>query len=131
MADHKEIQRRTFLAMGGTVAVSALVGAWGLHRYISSFTGGKIINYSANNSATLNSLFERYPEIADLIPWTPLGKFPTPVEELGSVFGLPENQLFVKRDDLSSNHYGGNKVRKLEYLFGYRSQWLYWRTTGS
>ena len=58
-----------------------------------------------------------YPELKDCIPWIPLGNLPTPLEELGSSIGLTKDTLFVKRDDLSSTLYGGNKVRKLEYLF--------------
>jgi len=44
----------------------------------------------------------------------PLGEWPTPVER----FAVPavERELWVKRDDLSSGFYGGNKVRKLEFL---------------
>jgi D-cysteine desulfhydrase len=48
-----------------------------------------------------------------------LGRFPTPVEKLervGNVIGL--NKLYIKRDDLSGGVYGGNKVRKLEFLLG-------------
>jgi 1-aminocyclopropane-1-carboxylate deaminase/D-cysteine desulfhydrase-like pyridoxal-dependent ACC family enzyme len=45
----------------------------------------------------------------------PLGEWPTPVERQESPAGF-EGELWVKRDDLSSPHYGGNKVRKLEYL---------------
>src|SRR5690606_21882622 len=52
--------------------------------------------------------------LAGKIPWRPIGTFPTPVEELPSpVAGV---RFFVKRDDLSSPLYGGNKVRKLEHL---------------
>ncbi len=39
----------------------------------------------------------------------PLGTYPTPVEEGPS-------GLSIKRDDLTSDLYGGNKVRKLEWL---------------
>jgi 1-aminocyclopropane-1-carboxylate deaminase/D-cysteine desulfhydrase-like pyridoxal-dependent ACC family enzyme len=46
------------------------------------------------------------------VPWTPLGDFPTPVQ------WLPELGLWVKRDDLSGKAYGGNKVRKLEFILG-------------
>jgi D-cysteine desulfhydrase len=48
-----------------------------------------------------------------------LGVYPTPivkVNELNDVLGI-EN-LYIKRDDLSSDIYGGNKVRKLEFIFG-------------
>jgi D-cysteine desulfhydrase len=40
-----------------------------------------------------------------------LGAYPTPVERV-------DPGLWVKRDDLSSDLYGGNKVRKLELLLG-------------
>ena len=57
-----------------------------------------------------------YPGLKDL-PWLSLGRFPTPVEpmaRLGAHLGFP--RLWVKRDDLSGDRYGGNKVRKLEFL---------------
>jgi D-cysteine desulfhydrase len=51
-----------------------------------------------------------------------LGRFPTPVEsleplarELGVV---SDDGVWIKRDDISSPVYGGNKVRTLELLFG-------------
>jgi len=62
-------------------------------------------------------LFCAYPELAARLPRLALGEFPTPVERLegtGGLLGAP--LLFVKRDDLSSPLYGGNKVRKLELL---------------
>lgn len=47
-----------------------------------------------------------------------LGSYPTPVErvELAPRSGGVAASLWVKRDDLVSPLYGGNKVRKLEYL---------------
>ena len=45
-----------------------------------------------------------------------LGSFPTPVERLPIELGGCD--LWVKREDLSGERYGGNKVRKLEYLLG-------------
>ena len=48
-----------------------------------------------------------------------LGAFPTPVQSLDQVTkSLGEGRVFVKRDDVSSSTYGGNKVRTLEVLFG-------------
>jgi D-cysteine desulfhydrase len=44
-----------------------------------------------------------------------LGTYPTPVQRLDSL-GSPGCKLWVKRDDLSGAAYGGNKVRKLEYI---------------
>ncbi|MCL2725741.1 MAG: pyridoxal-phosphate dependent enzyme [Polyangiaceae bacterium] len=46
-----------------------------------------------------------------------LGNYPTPIE-LFSLAGDDGVTLFVKRDDQSSALYGGNKVRKLEWLLG-------------
>ena len=46
-------------------------------------------------------------------------RYPTPVTELAHVaeaLGLPRGSLLCKRDDLTSDIYGGNKVRKLERL---------------
>ena len=62
-------------------------------------------------------LFERYPAIALRIPRLSFGEFPTPVERLpGLSRRVDRDDLYIKRDDLSSRVYGGNKVRKLEFL---------------
>ena len=61
-------------------------------------------------------LFEAYPAMERHLPWMLLGNWPTPVQKLnvlGTTIGYPE--LWIKRDDLSSDVYGGNKVRKLEF----------------
>lgn len=53
------------------------------------------------------------------LPYVSLGEFPTPIKKLdrlGQDLGL-EN-LFIKRDDLSGKVYGGNKIRKLEFVIG-------------
>lgn len=53
------------------------------------------------------------------LPRTQLGFFPTPLqklERLSKEFGV---NLYLKRDDFSGiNIFGGNKIRKLEYLIG-------------
>jgi 1-aminocyclopropane-1-carboxylate deaminase/D-cysteine desulfhydrase-like pyridoxal-dependent ACC family enzyme len=52
-------------------------------------------------------------------PRLDLGSFPTAVEaapELGDALGVPN--LHLKREDRSGEPYGGNKVRKLEFLLG-------------
>lgn len=47
-----------------------------------------------------------------------LGDFPTPVERLSNLERiLGFKSLWIKRDDLSGPLGGGNKVRKLEYMF--------------
>ena len=65
-------------------------------------------------------LFERYPSLRGRIPWTPLAPLDTPVQRCGNLereLGL--GSLWVKRDDLSSPLYGGNKVRKLEFILAH------------
>jgi 1-aminocyclopropane-1-carboxylate deaminase/D-cysteine desulfhydrase-like pyridoxal-dependent ACC family enzyme len=64
-------------------------------------------------------LFEQYPLLGEKLAHVPLGEFPTPVqklERLGAEFG--NSQLYMKRDDLSGELYGGNKPRKLEFILG-------------
>jgi D-cysteine desulfhydrase len=62
-------------------------------------------------------LFKAFPQLSERLPWLPLGIFPTPLEELSHLAKrLGRQGLFVKRDDLNGNPYGGNKVRKLEFI---------------
>jgi D-cysteine desulfhydrase len=64
--------------------------------------------------------FDRcFPQLAARLPRRELADLPTalePAPRLGAVLGVPA--LLVKRDDLSGRPYGGNKIRKLEYLLG-------------
>jgi L-cysteate sulfo-lyase len=51
------------------------------------------------------------------LPRVPLGRLPTPLEKtprLSQVLDIPN--LYIKRDDLMGIGYGGNKIRKLEFL---------------
>jgi len=72
----------------------------------------------------MNALFEKYPGLGDRLPYVALGDFPTPVQRLERLEetlpagNQPLPALYVKRDDLSGKPYGGNKVRKLEFLLG-------------
>src|SRR5881396_253632 len=55
----------------------------------------------------------------DRLPRFPLAQLPTPIEKLKSLsreLGGPE--ILIKRDDQTGLALGGNKTRKLEYLFG-------------
>ena len=61
------------------------------------------------------SLFEHYPALADALPHLSLADLPTPIEDAGAI---GRTRLLVKRDDLTGVLYGGNKVRKLEFLLG-------------
>jgi len=66
------------------------------------------------------SLFDAYPRLAGALPRVALAQFPTPVQRMERLEGALDcgARIFVKRDDLSSNVYGGNKPRKLEFLLG-------------
>jgi D-cysteine desulfhydrase len=59
-------------------------------------------------------LFRRFPALRATIPWTPLGAYPTPVYPVAAE--AEGTALWIKRDDLTGERYGGNKVRKLEFL---------------
>jgi D-cysteine desulfhydrase len=53
------------------------------------------------------------------LPHVALGSFPTSATRSDALAGAAgAGGLWVKRDDLSGERYGGNKVRKLEYLLG-------------
>jgi L-cysteate sulfo-lyase len=62
-------------------------------------------------------LLSQYPLLKEKIPYIPLGEFPTPIEhlvELGVTIGT--DHLYLKNDGVSGSPYGGNKIRKLEFL---------------
>ncbi|MHA1752039.1 MAG: 1-aminocyclopropane-1-carboxylate deaminase/D-cysteine desulfhydrase [Candidatus Helarchaeota archaeon] len=68
---------------------------------------------------SINYVFEKFPELEEKIPWIPLLNNPTPITKLEKIeekFGFSD--LYMKRDDLTTEIYGGNKPRKLEYTFG-------------
>jgi 1-aminocyclopropane-1-carboxylate deaminase/D-cysteine desulfhydrase-like pyridoxal-dependent ACC family enzyme len=65
------------------------------------------------------ALFEQYPKLREKLPYISLGILPTPVqklERLGNELHL--SNLYIKRDDMSGAEYGGNKIRKLEFILG-------------
>jgi D-cysteine desulfhydrase len=65
----------------------------------------------------MHELFARYPRLADTLPWRALGHWPTPVQRADDTFaGEACASLWLKRDDQCAEPYGGNKVRKLEFL---------------
>lgn len=62
-------------------------------------------------------IFAEFPELEGRLPFRSLGLFPTPIEPLPEL--LPralEVEVWVKREDLAGERYGGNKVRKFEFL---------------
>lgn len=70
----------------------------------------------ANRTAPL--LFEKFPELAKKLAWMPLAHVPTPVEPCDAIAGwLGRSDIWMKREDLISPLYGGNKVRRYEFVF--------------
>jgi 1-aminocyclopropane-1-carboxylate deaminase/D-cysteine desulfhydrase-like pyridoxal-dependent ACC family enzyme len=68
---------------------------------------------------SLSHLVKVFPSLDRSLPVAPLGRFPTPVEVAPRLArALDVVSILVKRDDLSGELYGGNKVRKLELLYG-------------
>lgn len=66
-----------------------------------------------------NLLFEHYPQLKEQIPYIQLATLPTPIEKLTKMSEKYGIELYIKRDDLTAHGkslYGGNKIRKLEFL---------------
>ena len=67
----------------------------------------------------MNFLFSQFPALEKKIAHVSLGNFPTPViplKQLEKIFG--GGKFYLKNDGVSGSLYGGNKIRKLEYLLG-------------
>ncbi len=63
------------------------------------------------------AIFAQFPALKGKVPFIPLANLPTPLtlmEKLSSQFGA---EIWVKRDGLSHPVYGGNKIRKFEFIF--------------
>lgn len=67
-----------------------------------------------NRPAGYSFLEARYGGVSRHIARLPIGDYPTPLQTLGR----EDAGLWIKRDDQTHMLYGGNKVRKLEYLLG-------------
>jgi 1-aminocyclopropane-1-carboxylate deaminase/D-cysteine desulfhydrase-like pyridoxal-dependent ACC family enzyme len=64
-------------------------------------------------------IFEHYPVLKEKIPHIQLGEFPTPIRHLKQLGKeIESDYLYLKHDGLSGPIYGGNKIRKLEFLLG-------------
>jgi D-cysteine desulfhydrase len=105
--------RRQFLASLGYAC--GLVAAGGCGEAPAPATASRASRLGTTGAI----LTARFPSLAGKLARVPLVALPTPVqrfEALEKELGLPP--LWIKRDDLASPVYGGNKVRKLEYLLG-------------
>ncbi len=68
-------------------------------------------------------LFKAYPKLKKSISYIRLGNFATPIEHMPNLSKQTDRKLYIKRDDLcgksindKNSLFGGNKVRKLEFL---------------
>lgn len=57
-----------------------------------------------------------FPRLATHVPKSSLANLPTPVSQASLPAGAGARLISIKHDSLSGDLYGGNKVRKLEYL---------------
>ncbi len=64
----------------------------------------------------LDYLADAHPTLGAALPKLQLADLPTPLEHLAIDTPSGSRTILVKRDDLSSSSYGGNKIRKLEYI---------------
>lgn len=65
-------------------------------------------------------LFDRYPSLRTQLPWMPLASVPTAVERTTVISEwLGRDDVWMKRDDQISPLYGGNKVRRYEYVLAH------------
>ncbi len=70
------------------------------------------------NEAVRRPLFSAFPGLREWLPFVPLADLPTPLERLERLSGETGADLWVKRDGLTHPVYGGNKIRKFEFIFG-------------
>lgn len=67
----------------------------------------------------MSQILEQADGLLQALPKEQLGFFPTPFYRLDRLSKELGVNLFIKRDDFTGmNLFGGNKVRKLEYLLG-------------
>lgn len=64
-----------------------------------------------------DALANAYPLLGERLRKVPLAKLPTPVYAKEVTTESGARSIAVKRDDVTNPLYGGNKVRKLEYIF--------------
>jgi D-cysteine desulfhydrase len=62
-------------------------------------------------------LFKHFKSLAFKIPWLPLGHLPTPLVKLVNLSEEFKGNIWLKNDGLSHPVYGGNKIRKFEFIF--------------
>lgn len=70
--------------------------------------------------SSMRLLLQAYPELDGKIPWMKIGDYPTPahrLEKMGAF--LEHDNLYIKREDMCSSVYSGNKIRKFENVLAH------------
>ena len=104
----------------GLVSISSIT----LYRIVSRIyndikptTPTKEMLKSEQSNIHNNALFKLFPSLQTKIAWISLGKYPSVIDKMH--IQLPQSGkricISLKREDLVSKLYGGNKVRTLEY----------------
>jgi D-cysteine desulfhydrase len=70
------------------------------------------------NETPARPLFELFPALRGRVPFVPLASLPTPLEPMERLSAGAGAEIWVKRDGLTHAVYGGNKIRKFEFVFG-------------
>ena len=65
----------------------------------------------------IDYLGNAYPVLAKKLRKTPFAALPTPVSHHEIETPAGKNSISIKHDDQTNAVYGGNKIRKLEYIF--------------
>ena len=68
--------------------------------------------------AVSRPLFDAFPALHDRVPFVPLADLPTPLQRMERLSAEVGAEIWVKRDGLTHPVYGGNKIRKFEFVFG-------------
>ncbi len=67
-------------------------------------------------------LFDIFPNLEGKVPWISiLTRMPSNIDrltELEKYLKLEDSEVYIKRDDKDHKIYGGNKLRKFEFIFG-------------
>ncbi|NNL54286.1 MAG: pyridoxal-phosphate dependent enzyme [Woeseia sp.] len=66
--------------------------------------------------SNFSDLRSAYPALREALPTVRLTDLPTPVRSVSLAHASGTRTVLIKEDNLSAGLYGGNKVRKLEYL---------------
>jgi 1-aminocyclopropane-1-carboxylate deaminase/D-cysteine desulfhydrase-like pyridoxal-dependent ACC family enzyme len=68
-----------------------------------------------------NHLSRAFPLLATRLPYLSLADLPTPVSIRSLPIASKRREITIKHDDVTAEGYGGNKLRKLEYLLQHAS----------